>query len=145
MFQSFEMLQIRGGQKMKKTIMIVEDEQFFHDLYEAMLEDTDYRIIHAYDGDDALSKLEEEKPDLIILDIVLDMMTGDTFLLYLKGIPEYEDTPVVIISAFTKEHYKNLKKTDPNLVFIDKLYLTKERLLDEVEKKLCYSSNEVYA
>ncbi len=121
---------------MKKTIMIVEDEQHFHDLYENLLEDTDYRIISAYDGDEALSKLEEEKPDLIILDIVLDMMTGDTFLLYLKGIPEYKDTPVVIISAFSEKHYKNLKKTDPNLAFIDKLYLTKRRLLDEVEEKL---------
>ncbi|MCP4369620.1 MAG: response regulator [Deltaproteobacteria bacterium] len=121
---------------MNKTILIVEDEQHFHDLYEAMLEGTDYRIISAYDGDEALSKLEEEKPDLIILDMLLDMITGDTFILYLKSMPEYEDTPVVIISAFSKKYYKNLKKTAPNLVFIDKLYLTKERLIDEV-KKIC--------
>ncbi len=59
--------------------------------------------------------------------------------------PEYEDTPVVIISAFSKEYYKKLKKTYPNFVFIDKSYLTKERLLDEVEEKLRYFSNEVYA
>ena len=130
---------------MNKTIMIVEDDQYFHDLYEILLEDTDYRIVHTYDGDEGLSKIEEEKPDLIILDMCLDMVTGDTFILYLKSMPGYEDTPVVIISAFSKEYYKNLKKIDPNFVFIDKSYLTKEILLDEVEKKLCYSSNEVYA
>ena len=121
---------------MKKTIMIVEDEQHFHDLYEEMLEDTDYRIISVYDGDVALLKLEEEKPDLIILDMCLDMVTGDTFILYLKSMPEYTDTPVVIISAFSKEYCKGIKKIDPNLVFIDKSYLTEERLLDEVEDKL---------
>ncbi len=131
-----EMLQIIGGQKMKKTIMIVEDEQHFHDLYEEMLEETDYRIISAYDGDVALSKLEEEKPDLIILDMCLDIVTGDTFILYLKSMPEYEDTPVIIISAFSKNYYKRLRKLDPEFVFIDKLYLTKERLCDELSDKL---------
>ncbi len=74
---------------MSKTIMIVEDDQSFHNLYEEILEGSDYEIIHTYDGDGALTKLEEKKPDLIILDIVLDMMTGDTFFLYLKGMPGY--------------------------------------------------------
>ena len=46
---------------MGKTIMIVEDEQAFHDLYTMMLEDTDYDIVRAYDGDEALAKLEEKK------------------------------------------------------------------------------------
>ena len=46
---------------MGKTVMIVEDEQAFHDLYTMMLEDTDYEIIRAYDGDEALAKLEEKK------------------------------------------------------------------------------------
>ncbi len=61
---------------MSKTIMIVEDEQNFHDLYSEILEDTDFRLIHAYDGDEALAKLEEEKPDLIILDSLLNTGTG---------------------------------------------------------------------
>jgi len=121
---------------MKKTIMIVEDEQHFHDLYEAMLEDTDYEIIHVYDGEEALSKLEQEKPDLIILDMLLDMVTGDTLLLYLKGMPEYARIPVIIISASSAKHYKNLKKTDPNLVYVNKSHLTTGRLLGEIGENL---------
>ena len=126
---------------MNKTIMILEDEQHFHTLYEAMLEDTGCEIISACDGYDALSKLEEKKPDLIILDILLDIMPGDTFFLYLKGMSEYADIPVIIISALSGKHYKSLKKRDPNLVCIEKSYLTRERLLEEIENKLCYSSN----
>ena len=61
---------------MGKIIMIVEDEPAFHDLYTMMLEDTDYEIIRAYDGDEALSKLEEKKPDLIILDIMMPKMNA---------------------------------------------------------------------
>ncbi len=130
---------------MCKTIMIVEDEQNFHTLYETILEDADYRIIHAWDVDEALSKLEEEKPDLIILDIVLNTVTGDTLFLHLKSISEYADIPVMIISASSEKYHKTLRIIDPKLVYIEKPYLTRERLLNEVEKKLCYSSNEVYA
>ena len=121
---------------MSKKIMIVEDEKTFHDLYTIMFEDKDYDIICAYDGDEAMEKLEEDKPDVIILDMLLDMVTGDTFFLYIKGMPEYADIPVLIISAFSEKQYKNLKKIDPNLVYIEKSYLTKERLLEEVAKKL---------
>ncbi len=130
---------------MCKTIMIVEDEQNFHTIYETILEDTDYRIIHACNVGEALSKLEEEKPDLIILDIVLNTMTGDTLFLHLKSVSEYADIPVVIISASSEKYHKTLRIIDPKLVYIEKSCLTKERLLTEVEKKLCYSSNEAYA
>ena len=125
---------------MNKTIMIVEDDQSFHDLYTEMLEETDYEITHAYDGDDALSKLEEKKPDLIILDMLLDMVTGDILLLYLKGMPEYARIPVIIISASSAKHYKNLKKTDPNLVYVNKSHLTTGRLLGEIGENLSRSS-----
>ena len=121
---------------MSKKIMIVEDEKAFHDLYRIMFEGRDYDISYIYDGDTAMEKLEEDRPDLIILDMLLDMVTGDTFFLHLKGMAEYADIPVIIISAFSEKQYKNLKKVDPNLVYIEKSYLTKERLLEEVEKKL---------
>ena len=48
----------------------------------------------------------------------------------------HSDIPVIIISAFSKKQYKNLEKIDPNLVYIEKTYLTKEKLLKEVEGKL---------
>ena len=116
-------------------MMIVEDEQVFHDLYTEMLEETDYRLIHAYDGDDALEKLEDKKPDLIILDMILDMVTGDTFFLYLKGMPDCADIPIIILSSSNKRNYKNLFKMDPSIVFLDKT-VTRERLIGEIKKKI---------
>ena len=130
------MVQIMGGQELRKSMLIVEDEQVFHDLYTEMLEETDYRLIHAYDGDEALEKAKQEKPDLIITDILMDMVTGDTFFLYLKSMPECADIPVIEISAFSQKGYKGLKEIDPKLVYIEKSKLTGEKLLEEVEKKL---------
>ncbi len=120
---------------MNKTIMIVDDDQVFHELYTEMLEDTEYRLIHVYDGDEALSELEQEKPDLFILDIVMDMMTGDTVLLYLKSMPECEDIPIIIISSQPKRDYKNLYDVDHNLTFLDKT-VTKEKLIEEIRTKI---------
>ena len=120
---------------MSKTIMVVDDDQVFHDLYTEMLEDTEYRLIHVYDGDEALAELEHEKPDLFILDIVMDMVTGDTVFLYLKSMPECEDIPVIIISSQPKREYKNLKDVDPNLIFLDKT-VTKEKLIEEIKAKI---------
>lgn len=120
---------------MGKSIMIVEDDQIFHDLYTEMLEDTDYRLIHVYDGDEALLELEKEKPDLIILDIVLDMVTGDTVFLYLKGRPECTDIPVIIISSQRKQDYKSLKDVDPGLIFLNK-GVTKDKLIDEIKARI---------
>ncbi len=115
--------------------MIVEDEQSFQDLYTMMLEDTGYEIVRAYDGDEALSKLEEKKPDLIILDILLDLVTGDTFFLYIKGMPEYANIPVIVASSFSPKAYKNLKEMDPDLVFLEKPF-TKEKLIEEIKAKI---------
>ena len=120
---------------MGKSIMIIEDEQAFHDLYTMMLEDADYEIVRAYDGDEALAKLEEKKPDLIILDILLDLVTGDTFFLYIKGMPEYADIPVIVCSSFSEKAYKNLKEMDPKLVFLEKPF-TKEQMIEQITAKI---------
>jgi CheY-like chemotaxis protein len=115
--------------------MIIDDDQVFHDLYTEMLEDTDYRFIHAYDGDEALLKLEDEKPDLFILDMLMDMMTGDTVFLYLKSIPECAGIPIIVISAQPKQTYKSLKDLDQNLTFLDKT-VTNEKLIQEIKARI---------
>ncbi len=121
--------------ELSKTIMIAEDDQIFHDLYTEMLEDTDYRLIHVYDGEEALLEVEKEKPDLIILDIVMNLVTGDMFFLYLRNILECEEIPVIIISNHSKRDYKSLMDVEPNLTFFDKT-VTKEKLLDEITAKI---------
>ena len=121
---------------MVKKILIVEDEPNFHEIYKEMLEGKGYNIVSAYDGDEALEKVEQEKPDLVITDILMDMVTGDTFFLYLKSMPECANIPVIVISAFSRKAYKGLKEIDPKLVYIEKPKLIEEKFLKEVERGL---------
>ncbi|MEE8597297.1 MAG: response regulator, partial [bacterium] len=71
---------------MAKRILLVEDEKPFLDIYKAMLDDKGYITICAYDGNEAMELVRQEKPDLIITDIAMNVVSGDTFVLYLKGI-----------------------------------------------------------
>ena len=61
---------------MKKKILIVEDEEGLRLLYEEELKIEGYEVITANNGKEAIQKLEGEKPDLIILDIVMPVMDG---------------------------------------------------------------------
>ncbi len=121
--------------KNSKTIMIVEDDQGFQDIFAVMLEGTGHKIISAYDGNDALDKLEKQIPNLIILDILLEAMMGDALFLHLKRVPEYAKIPIIVVSSFPARDYKNLEEIDPQLVFLEKPF-TKKTLLEVVEAKL---------
>jgi CheY-like chemotaxis protein len=121
--------------KMSKQIMIVEDDQSFHDLYTELLEDTDYKITCAYDGDEAMEKLEENKPDLIVLDMLLDLMAGDTFFHLIRNIPEYADIPVIVVSGYPEQAYAILKDKDPSLTFLNKTDVS-EKLIEEINSRI---------
>ncbi len=61
---------------MKKKILIVEDEEGLRLFYEEELEAEGYEVLTAQNGREAIQRLEEGKPDLIILDIVMPVMDG---------------------------------------------------------------------
>ena len=121
---------------MAKNIMIIDDEREFQEIYAIMLESRGYNLTYAYDGDEAMQMLDDNILDLIILDMVMDLVMGDTFFLYLKGFKRLSDIPIIIISSIPQIQYNDLKKIDPKLVYINKVDLTKERLLEEVDNKL---------
>jgi len=120
---------------MSRTILIVEDDEEIHQLYSMMLEEMDCRIIRAYDGGEALRKLEEVTPDVIILDVILDEVMGDTFFLHLKQKARHADIPVIVASVLPAEAIQNLLAKDPRTVYLPKPF-QKEHLLEMVERAL---------
>ncbi len=120
---------------MSKRILIVEDDQELQELYAAMLEDEDYQLVAAFDGSDALQRLREAPPDLIVLDIILDEVMGDAFFLQVKQQSEYADIPVVIASVLPVETCGKLLQTDARTVYLQKPF-NKREFLEVVEKGL---------
>ncbi len=124
--------------------MIVENDEFFHNLYQTMLKGLGHKFIHTYDGYEAMEKMEDTIPDVIILDLLMDLITGDTFFKYLKNILNYLNIPVIIINSIPKIQYSHLREIDPEQVFIEKQFLTRtrERLIHEIDEKVIESMNE---
>lgn len=87
-------------------ILVVEDE---HDIVEVVrmgLEKEGYEVDAAYDGVEALEKIKLNKPDLIVLDIMLPKLDGYSVNLKLKENPETKSIPVVVITG--RVHLKEL-------------------------------------
>ncbi|TLM98036.1 response regulator, partial [bacterium] len=80
-------------------ILIVDDEPFNVDYLEQELEESDFEIISAANGREALEKVQTEVPDLILLDIMMPVMDGFEVLTRLGSNPITRDIPVIVISA----------------------------------------------
>lgn len=88
-------------ENLQKTIMVVEDTESNIDMMMAILKEFD--VIPATSGADALELLEEEKVDLILLDILMPEMDGFEVCRRLKSDPVSKDIPVIFITAKTDE------------------------------------------
>jgi CheY-like chemotaxis protein len=123
---------------MTKTILIVEDDVELQELYLAMMETVDCRILLAGDGDDALKQIQTVKPDLILLDIILDEMMGDELFLKLKEDPATADTPIVLLTVLPVERCQHLLEVDSGTIFLRKPF-RRGTLLKMVQKALTRS------
>ena len=83
----------------KKKILVVDDEEELVMAVQARLEANDFDVITAYDGEDGLKKAREEKPDLIILDVMLPKMDGYKVCATLKHDERYQKVPVLLFTA----------------------------------------------
>jgi serine phosphatase RsbU (regulator of sigma subunit) len=83
----------------RPKILIVDDEPFNVDYLEQELEDFNYDTVRAGNGREALAQVAAEKPDVILLDIMMPELDGFQVLERLKADPGSRDLPVIVISA----------------------------------------------
>lgn len=90
---------------MKKNILVVDDDIDVITFVSTVLEKIGYKVIGAKDGEEALSKIKSNKPDLIILDILMPKQSGIKMYRELKTHESLKDIPVVILSAISKRTF----------------------------------------
>jgi len=84
------------------VILVVDDQDFNLRLLEALLTPLGHTVRFAIDGIDCLEKVQAEKPDLILLDIMMPRMDGFETAARLKGNPESRNIPVVMVTSLTE-------------------------------------------
>jgi len=81
---------------MAKTIMVVDDEKRLVSLVESYLTQEGYRVVTAYNGKEALTVAQKEKPDLIVLDMMMPEMDGYEFMRKHRA---EQNTPIIMLTA----------------------------------------------
>lgn len=84
---------------MAKKILVVDDERSIVRLVQINLERQGYEVVTAYDGKEALDKVESERPDMLVLDVMMPFMDGFEVLEAMKKDPRNRDIPIIMLTA----------------------------------------------
>lgn len=84
---------------MKKTILLAEDDATLLELVSVSLEQFGYEVVRAADGAEAMAKIRERAPDLILLDYFMPGLSGEQVCRAVKEDPALKSIPVVLLSA----------------------------------------------
>jgi len=95
-----------AGSKKRKKALIVEDDIALRNVYEMRLKLENLDVLVASDGEEGLSIAVKEKPNLILLDLMMPKISGMDVLDILKSTPETKKIPVIILTALTQESVK---------------------------------------
>jgi CheY-like chemotaxis protein len=89
---------------MAKKILVIDDDPDFVDSVENLLEAKGYQVVSASNGKEGVEKARAEKPDLILLDVMMNTKDeGFNVARQMHQIPEIKDTPVVLVTGVRRE------------------------------------------
>ncbi|MCR4406944.1 MAG: response regulator [Anaerolineae bacterium] len=122
--------------KNKVKVLCIEDEPQMIDLIRLILESKGYEVVGAEGGREGLELMRKERPDLLLLDLMMSEMDGGDVFHQMKAEVELKDIPVIVVTAkaapIDKILWMNVAKVDD--------YVTKpfgpQELLESVEKVL---------
>ena len=115
----------------KKTILIVDDDYELIDGLRALLEKQGYNVLQAHDGNQGKQMIHNQKPDLVILDMMMPRMGGYPVLEYFRG--KADAPPIIMITANEGSRHKAYAEYLGVVDYIRKPFAM-ERLFEAVNK-----------
>ncbi|NTV29725.1 MAG: response regulator [Candidatus Omnitrophica bacterium] len=119
---------------LKKKILVVDDDPTVRKLSSEVLKHEGYEVLIAQDGIDAMVMIRQEKPDLLLLDVVMPEFNGYEVCHSLKFDPKFKDLPIIILTVREQELDPRLG----NLMGIEYLHkpCSSQELLRKVQQTL---------
>lgn len=115
-------------------IAIIEDEVAIRQMYALKFRFADFEVCEAGDGNEGLAVIEKERPDVILLDLMMPGMTGDEMLREMRGTDWGKDIPVIILTNISKDEAPRTLWHLGISDFIIKADSTPQRILEHVQK-----------
>jgi len=121
---------------MAKKILIVEDDKFLGELIARKLTSEGFNIVLAVDGEEGVKKIKEEKPDLVLLDLILPGIDGFEVLAKTKEDANVASIPVIILSNLgqKEEIEKGLKLGA--IDYLIKAHFTPAEIIEKIKNTL---------
>lgn len=118
-------------------ILLIEDEKVLSEMYQERLEKEGFEVSRAIDAESGIAIAEHEKPDLILLDIILPdvNMDGTDALKVLKKNSDTKNIPVILFSNYDTPDVRNIAK-EYNTTYILKTSATTKDLVDAINKEI---------
>ena len=118
--------------RQKPSVLIIDDDKAATDLIQVILESEGYRVFKAFQGRDGVELATRERPDLIILDLIMPETSGFNVAYQLKQIPATRDIPIIILTSMEidEETHEQLGSYVSGLM--NKAAFTKKDLLREI-------------
>lgn len=118
---------------MKATILVIEDDENLRKMYQERLDQDGFETITAADGESGTNIALEQRPDLILLDLMLPRRGGLNVLKILKSWPYTKSIPVVVLTNYGREEYRMEALRDGATYFLLKTDVTPMEVLARVK------------
>lgn len=121
---------------MAKKILVIEDDKFLRELITQKLNQEDFDVAEAIDGEEGTEKIKTEKPDLVLLDLILPGIDGFEVLSQVKKDPSLASIPVIILSNLgQKEDVERGLKLGA-VDYLIKAHFTPKEIIEKVKNAL---------
>ncbi len=120
----------------KKKILLAEDDKFISRAYNAGLGRAGFEMIIAFDGEEAMEKIRSEKPDMVLLDLMMPRKNGFEVLEEIKADNDLKNIPVIILSNLGQEMDVEKGKKLGAIDYLIKSNLSMKEVIDIVKSYL---------
>lgn len=122
--------------KKKKKILIIEDDEAISSMYKTKLEADGFLILTAFNGANGFELAKKEKPDIIMLDVILPQLDGFSVLEKLKNNDKIKKIPVVMLTNLSTEEDIAKGEKLGAIDYLVKASLTPAQVSDKIQKHL---------
>ena len=117
-------------------ILLVEDDVNLREIYSARFAAESYQVITASDGEEALATAVRERPDLIVLDVMMPKISGFDVLDILRSTPETKETKVIMMTALSQDTDRQRGESLGVNKYLIKSQVTLEDVVNSVKEQL---------
>ncbi len=118
------------------TILVVEDDEVTREMVRTTLEEDGWTVAEAENGRVALERIDEAKPDLILLDLMMPEMDGFDFASALRRLDKWRDVPILVMTAMDVSAEDRLRLNGHVLGILQKGSYSREALLEEIRREI---------